>query len=158
MKKIWKNPPKVKIYEALGTLGDDRIELVGKNGAIVHSSSGNKFYEVSYDPENHEIMTNDNGSYWQEYLGYPAIAFLMKTGVIDFDNKWTGVLRGISWKDINTKFKNDFNRTINFVHELIKEKGLDVEEFNYEIDRISIKVGELKLGFLGKKKKPPEGY
>lgn len=60
----WKHPPITKIYEALGSVADERIELVGSS-AKVYSSSRNKFYVVSYEPG--AIMANDNGSYWQGY-------------------------------------------------------------------------------------------
>ena len=68
----WEHPPIIKIYEALGAVADNRVEL-SENTAKVFSSSGNKFYDVSYDRDSNSIMTNDNGSYWKGYLGYPAI-------------------------------------------------------------------------------------
>jgi hypothetical protein len=77
----WKTPPDTKIYEALGTVADGRVKVEG-NTAKVFSSSGNKHYDVEYDPKASAIMANDNGSYWNGYLGYPAIAFLMATNVI----------------------------------------------------------------------------
>jgi len=46
----WKHPPIIKIYEALGSVADGRVEVSG-NTAKVFSSSGNKFYVVSYDPK-----------------------------------------------------------------------------------------------------------
>src|SRR3989339_2007322 len=110
----WKHPPIIKIYEALGAVADGRVE-VGGNTAKVFSSSGNKFYDVSYDKEKNAIMANDNGSYWKGYLGYPAIAFLMKTGVLSFDEKTASLLENIAWKDINQKFKNDFDKTLEFI-------------------------------------------
>ncbi len=51
----WKHPPIPKIYEALGTVADNRVEVSGGT-AKVFSSTGNKFYEVTYDPEKGEIM------------------------------------------------------------------------------------------------------
>lgn len=78
----WKLPPKIKIYKALGVIGDARIKL-DSDKAIFTSSEGNKKYDVMYSKEENAIMANDNGSYWQSYLGYPAIAFLMLTGRIE---------------------------------------------------------------------------
>ena len=104
---FWKQPPFIKVYEALGAIADDRIKIDG-NSAKVYSSSGNKFYTVSYDPAGSSIMCNDNGSYWAGYLGYPAIAYLLKIGVIPFDLSLANLLKDIAWKDINQDFKNDF--------------------------------------------------
>jgi len=75
-------PPKVKIYEALGAVADGRV-VVGNDNGEVSSSSGNKKYVVRWDAKNKAIMTNDNGTYWQGYLGYPAIAYLMACLVLN---------------------------------------------------------------------------
>lgn len=151
----WKHPPIIKIYEALGSVADDRIEVLG-NTAKVYSSSGNKFYEVSLDPEKKAIMSNDNGSYWKGYLGYPAIAFLLKVGVLEFRPDMANLLKGIKWKDINQKFKNDFNKTLQYLEEsLTAENKEKLSEYVQELDQ---KIIELKLSLLGNKKSPPAGY
>ena len=95
----WKLPPKIKIYEALGCLADGRLKEI--NSQIrVYSSSGNKYYNVTYDQSKQAIMANDNGSYWQGYLGYPAIAYLMSVEELPFDQKFAEGLKDIAWKDI----------------------------------------------------------
>jgi hypothetical protein len=40
----------------------------------------------------------------------PAIAYLMKIGVLSFDQKLGRPFKRNSWKDINQKFKNDFDK------------------------------------------------
>lgn len=151
----WKHPPIIKIYEALGSVADGRLEVL-ENRAKVYSSSGNKFYNVSYDPEKKAIMTNDNGSYWKGYLGYPAIAFLFKIGLLEFKPEIADLLRGIKWKDINQKFKNDFDKTLAYIQEsLSQDKKKELMVYVREIDS---KIKELDLSFLGSKTKPPEGY
>ena len=153
----WKLPPKIKIYEALGTLADGRIEMHG-DSAKVYSSSKNKFYTVMFDPVSKAIMANDNSSFWQGYLGYPAIAYLMKIGIIAYDKKHSGVLKNIRWKDVNTKFKNYFDKTIAYVHELLKTRGVDIPKFEKEIENILGQIKRLNLSLLGSKTKPPAGY
>ncbi|MFA5962108.1 MAG: hypothetical protein WC848_05485 [Parcubacteria group bacterium] len=153
----WKLPPKIKIYEALGSLGDGRIEISGNTGKV-YSSSGQKFYAVVFDPEQKSIMANDNGSYWQGYLGYPSIAFLMKTGIIKFNSVYSEALKGIAWKDINTEFENDFGKTADYVHEMLKERGIASSDFLEEVDSIYGQIEKLDLALLGSKTKPPQGY
>jgi len=70
----WKMPPLIKVYEALGALGDGRVRIVDSRRALVTSSDGTKTYEVETSEDGREISSNDNASYWQGYLGYPAIA------------------------------------------------------------------------------------
>lgn len=151
----WKQPPVIKIYEALGAVADGRIEVNG-NTAKVFSSSGNKFYDVTYDPAKNAIMTNDNGSYWKGYLGYPAIAFLFKTDVLKYDESMGLLLKGIPWKDINQKFKNDFEKTIEHIFSTLSDE--QKQALQTYAQEISERIAALNLSMLGKKQLPPEGY
>jgi len=151
----WKHPPIIKIYEALGSVADDRIKISG-NSAKVFSSSGNKFYDVSYEPNTKSIMTNDNGSYWKGYLGYPAIAFLIKIGVVSYDKDIAHLLKGIAWKDINQKFKNDFDKTLEYI--LSSKSDKEKDALNNLVIKIDNEIKKLDLNYLGKKILPPSGY
>ncbi len=151
----WKHPHLIKIYEALGTLADNRIEVIG-NTAKVYSSSGNKFYEVLFNSESNYIMSNDNGSYWNGELGYPAIAFLLKVGLLKFNPEMADLLKGIKWKDVNQNFKNDFDKTLIFINSSIPE--VKKQEFFDFIKMLDETINELDLSFLGEKTLPPKGY
>ena len=154
----WKLPPNIKIYEALGAVADGRIEMVGEHEVRVYSSSRGKFYTVTYGPERQAIMANDNGSYWQGYLGYPSIAYLMQIGVIRYDARYAEAVKDIAWKDINTQFKNDFDKTAEYIHALLEQKGIAVSEFLQEVGNIQQQIEHLHLALLGKRTKPPVGY
>lgn len=151
----WSHPPIIKIYEALGAVADGRVKVTD-NTAKVYSSSGNKYYDVTYDQDRNEIMANDNGSYWKGYLGYPAIAYLMSTGVLPYDLELGACMKGIAWKDINQKFKNDFDKSLNSILGNIDEdKKRQLSKYVGEVEEAIRKLG---IGILGKKLKPPEGY
>lgn len=111
---MWKYPSATKIYEALGAVADNRIEVSGNTGTC-YSSSGNKHYDITYDPILNAIMSNDNTSYWTGELGYPAVAFLLKSGVLEYRHDLAELLKGVAWKDINQKFKNDFDAALEYV-------------------------------------------
>lgn len=151
---IWKLPPSIKIYEALGSVADGRIELTD-DGAKVYSSSRKKFYTVTYDKEKNAIMANDNGSFWQGYLGYPAIAYLMLVGEIKYEPKIAEALKDIAWKEVNSKFKNDYEKTIAYVQRLAEERGVTVKSLVAAVDDIAQQLADLKLKPLGAKQKPP---
>jgi len=154
----WKRPPLNKVYEALGAIGDDRIKVDG-NIAKVYSSSGNKFYDVTYDPDKKAITANDNASFWVGYLGYPSIAFLLASQAVPSDPKLADYLKGFAWKDINQKFKNNFDKTDAYIDEQIVAKHqLDIDEFHQQLGDILDQIMKLGLDKLGATKKPPSGY
>lgn len=157
MSTFWKVPPKIKVYEALGAVGDQRVHSKG-NTAKVYSSSGKKFYIVTFDPKSNAIMTNDNGSYWQGYLGYPAIAFLFLKGILKTDKALAQALAGIHWKDINTRFKNDFTKTEVYVLEKLAKTGWNKGNVETEVHGLLQQIEKLNLVHLGKKVKPPIEY
>ena len=151
----WKHPPIIKIYEALGSVADGRLQIDG-NTAKVYSSSGNKFYTISFDPVSQAIMANDNGSFYKGYLGYPAIAYLMQIGELNYSVEVADTLKGIAWKDINQKFKNDFDKTLEYIlsHKTAKQR----DELQKEVARIDDQLREKIYSLLGPKTQPPEGY
>jgi hypothetical protein len=154
----WKPAPIIKVYEALGSLGDGRVKLDG-NTAKVYSSSGNKFYDQAYDPEQQAIASNDNGSFWQGYLGYPGIAVLLALGVVEYDPKLVEYLTGFAWKNINQKFKNDFAKTQGFIDEqVVARYQADLVAFHGSVQEVLDRVNALELNKLASAKRPPAGY
>lgn len=153
MSNLWKLPVRIKVYEALGALADERLQLISSSRGTVTSSSGNKTYDVIYTPKTNEINTNDNASYWQGYLGYPALAFLMKIGLLPFDESLASSLKGIAWKEINQKFKNDFSKTECYIYQTAPQQQLEL----FAAKTIS-KLESLKLIKPLKRLIPPKGY
>jgi hypothetical protein len=157
MSRHWKLPPPIKVYEALGSIADSRVTL-HDGGASVGSSSGNKVYEVTYDRVSKEIGANDNASYWRGYLGYPAIAYLLMTGTIPYDQHVAVSLRGIPWKDVNTKFKNDYEKTLGYVEEHIAKAQGDASAVRNQVGSIMAQLAALPLKRGQSRPKPPAGY
>jgi len=151
----WKMPPVVKIYEALGAIGDGRISVDSDKGKVM-SSKGNKKYSVKFDADTNAIMANDNGSFWQGYVGYPAISFLMKIGKIEFDDAVANSLKGIAWNDVNKKFQRDYEKTIEYCLQVAEKNGVNAKKVKIEVDRIYKILGKMELGMLGKKIYPPK--
>ncbi len=151
----WHHPPIIKTYEALGAVADGRVEIDG-NKARVLSSSRDKYYDVAYDLEKRAIMANDNGSYWKGYLGYPSIAFLLGAGVLAYYPKAGELLKGIAWKDINQRFKNDFDKTLE--HIMSSKTEAERSFLAGTVKVIDEEIKKLDIGLLGKKTMPPEGY
>ena len=162
----WKIPPEIKIYEALGCIADDRIEING-NKVKTWSSSRNKYYEVEYEEQTRKIIANDNGSYYQKYLGYPMIAYLMKIDELSFDEKCAEMLKGIMWKDLNMKYNRnkgervpdyDFDGVIEEIYTNLEEKRKDVEKLKKFVEKVLDEIKEEEFEILESNLKPPKEY
>ena len=146
---LWKIPPKVKVLEALGCIGDNRIVIDdgNPNRAIVKSSNLDKEYYVSYYPEKNKVYSTDNASKFRHYIGYPIIAFLMKKGVINFDNKIANALKGIKWNELNKKFKRDYSKTEEYAKGVCEKKGFKRELVDKEVEGVLKQLKNLRLEY-----------
>ncbi|MEM2956310.1 MAG: hypothetical protein QW041_01925 [Candidatus Pacearchaeota archaeon] len=139
---LWLIPPRIKILEALGTIADKRIEIK-ENKAKVKSSTNEKTYSVTFDGKK-AITSNDNGSFYKGYLGYPSIAFLMLKGILPYDEKIAQSLQGIKWKELNEKIKNYFKVEL-IVKTIASRKGVKQNQIDEFISKVMKKIKELKF-------------
>ncbi len=154
MAEAWKMPPPIKIYEALGAIGDGRVRPEDQHRALVTSSEGDKTYEVEISDDGREISSNDNASYWQSYLGYPAIALLLMRGLYRPPANVVDALAGIPWKEINRRFKNDYEQTLAEVNKIVEASGHDPDAIASEVDSIMDALKKL-APVRGKRRRPP---
>jgi hypothetical protein len=156
--KNWKMPPPIKVYEALGAIGDGRVRAIDNDDAPgvwdVVSSEGAKTYRVEISADGRKISSNDNASYWQGYLGYPAIAVVLARGTLQASAKATGALAGIPWKELNRRFKNDYARTTAEVARIVAERGGDFDAIRAEAAAILEALAALSLE-RGARRRPP---
>ncbi|HDI02232.1 MAG TPA: hypothetical protein ENF93_01150, partial [Ignisphaera sp.] len=87
-------PPRIKVLEALGAIADKRINIIDSYRAKVVSSDGSRIYTVIVDLAKGLVYSDDNGTKYRGYVGYPIIAFLMLQGVLPFDRKISEALKG----------------------------------------------------------------
>jgi hypothetical protein len=154
----WKLPPKEKIYEAFSVLADERYTLEESSGTIT-SSDGQKQYSVEWisheEPDKSlKIISNDNASYWQGYLGYPIIAVLMIIEKIRFNGEIVHHFKDIPWNALNKAHKNDYPAVVNKVLSEIEDKK-EVELITREVESIYRQLESLKPERLGKNVRPP---
>jgi len=154
MAEAWKMPPPIKVYEALGAIGDGRVRLEDEHRALVESSEGDKTYEVELSDDGREISSNDSASYWQGYLGYPAIAVLLMRGLYRPPANVIDALAGIPWKEINRRFKNDYDKTLAEVNQVVEASGHDPDAVASEVESIMEALREL-APMRGKRRRPP---
>ena len=141
-----RTPPKVKVLEALGAIGDNRIKVISDTKAEVTSSEGDKVYKVYFYSDKMAVNSTDNGTKFRKYIGYPIIAFLMVKGVLSSNDEYANELKGIDWKKINDKFK-DYSKTIEYVYTIVRERGVNPSELDSFADKVLKEIKELKLNF-----------
>lgn len=152
----WKMPPKAKVYEALTTVADQRVNLTGPTTAQVLSSSHDKTYDVEWSEDMREITSNDNASYWQGYIGYPIIAVLLKLGKLSFNIHITELLAGVQWKEVNKQFKRDYDKAIDHILAQIEAKGGNRTVITQEVEKIYEQFGTLALQRTIQRRRPPK--
>jgi hypothetical protein len=129
-------------YEAIGALGDRRAQLEHEWHASVVSSDHSKSYQVEISADGREVSSNDNASYWQGYLGYPAIAVMLKRGLCPIRAEAISPLSGIPWNELNRRFRNEYSRTIGEVMRRAKERGFDSKMITAETEAVLSQLRE----------------
>lgn len=144
----WKAPPRAKVYEALTAVADGRVRIVAPGAAEVTSSDRSKRYDVRWNEQQTAFASDDNGSKWQGYVGYPIIAVLLALGTISFSRDFADAIAGVEWKRLNDAAKRDYAAVIDYVLAAAESRGVDRVEIEAEVDRIYSAVVDLSLNRL----------
>ena len=134
-----KMPPKEKVIEAWTAIVDGRVEVDGES-AIVKSSDDTKEYVVRFKGDLYS--SNDNATFWRGYAGYPVIAVLMLQGRLPFDRNEAEKWKGVNWKAVNTKYRNDYAKA---VEEVAKERDIDAGSTEAAVNVVMDKLKELPI-------------
>jgi hypothetical protein len=151
----WKTPHINKVYEALTALSSDRM-IFDRETATCSDSKGTKFYTIKYDPDSGAITSNDNSAFYVGELSYPMIAYLMHIGLLPFDEWAAQQLKGIVWKDYNTKTKNNWSKSVDLVISDLEAKGADITRLKSSVEESYRLVSLNKYTKLGQTNLPPK--
>jgi len=146
---LLRKPPRIKILEAIGSIGDERIKVLDDKRAQVVSSRGDKVYKVVLvEKENNVFHTysNDNGTIYRGYIGYPIIAFMMVKGIIPIDKEVMKAMSGVPWKDLNERYKK-YSIVENIVLSRAERMGVNRDIIMDYINIVMKKLGLLKVFF-----------
>ena len=141
----WKMQPKAKVYEALSAIADGRVTILNATSADVASSSRNKTYTVKWDQDAQAMTSNDNGTHWQGYIGYPMIAVLMMLGKLDHSAETTKLFAGVHWKQLNDEFHNNYEKAADVVLDDLEAKGAERVKIEQEVTAIYEQLQHLNL-------------
>lgn len=142
-------PDKIKILEALGAIADGRLKIDGGNqSATCLSSDKTKQYMVRYDLKHSAITSNDNSAHWQGRLGYPAIAVLMELGELKKEDKIAESIKDIPWRELNQKFNNEYDKTLQVVYQVAKSADVSEHEINQYMEEVMKEIESRKFNLL----------
>lgn len=148
MPQLRKLPPRIKIYEALWAIADERVEIDGMfstQGKCFSASTKGKSYTISYDPEKNIITSNDSGSSNQGYIGYPAIAFLLKIWALKYSENILPMLRNIDRNAIKQQVNKNHEETRRVLLGILFQKGFNVDDLVDACTNIYTQLESLKL-------------
>ncbi len=140
---VLRRPPRIKYLEAAGALGDGRVRVVEEGPsrlrARVESSMGDKEYHVviEWGEGTVEAYSDDNGTRYRGYVGYPILSLMMLAGLLKRDKEVEEALKGIPWKRLNEEYKR-YKLVEEEVARIAQERGVArsrLEEFIRENTR-----------------------
>lgn len=134
-----KMPPREKVFEAWTALADGRVEM-HDGFAEVSSSDGAKRYTVRFAGDT--FSSDDNATYWRGYPGYPVIAVLMLQGRLPYDRDEALKWKDVNWKEINTRYKNNYAAA---VKEVAAQKGIDLPHAEEEAEKVMQALADLHI-------------
>ncbi|EZQ01728.1 MULTISPECIES: hypothetical protein [Acidianus] len=137
-----KLPPRIKVLEALGAISDGRIKKKGEEEYEVISSEGDRKYRVFIRDDS--AFSDDNGTKFRGYVGYPIIAVLMLEGKLSYSKRISEVLKGIDWRKLNETYKN-YAKVEDIVLKKAEESGISRDEINKEVEEVINELRRLSL-------------
>ncbi len=136
-----RTPPRIKVLEALGAIADNRIKKINDHYEVT-SSEGDRTYNVKVNGKN--AYSNDNGTVYRNYVGYPIIAVLMLEGKLKYDKNISQSLKGIDWKKLNETYKN-YAKVEEIVYKIAEERGVNKDEINKIVEEVLNELRRLSL-------------
>ena len=149
-----KLPPKIKIIEALSAVADERIiseGLLANEGKCFSASSPWKVYKIQYNEKENTILSNDSWSIDQNFLWYPAIAFLLKIWKLKYDESILEMVKDIDWIKIKGLVHKDYESSYRLILWNLHMQWFNVDYFISQIENIYNQIFELHLQHLVEK-------
>lgn len=149
MIKPLSKPPRIKVLEAAGAVGDNRIKVLSSTSATVGSSLGDREYKVVLIEESmgvYRAYSNDNGTLHRGYVGYPILAFMIVKNILPVDNDVIRAMTGIPWKELNERYQK-YAIVENIVISRAERLGVPRSVIDDYINVVFKKLGLMKIYF-----------
>lgn len=137
-------PPRVKVLEALGAVAGNRVKKIDENNCAVDASEGQRTYKVFVDLEKGLADSDDNGTNFRGYVGYPIIAFLMTKGVVSYDPIIAQPLANIKWRTLNERYKS-YRKVEAVIKELLAKNDIQSSKVDEFVEKVLKEIESLGL-------------
>ncbi len=142
--KALEMPPRIKCLEALSAVWRGRVNRLGPNEFEVTSSRGEKKYRVLIKGDS--VYSDDNGTIYRGYVGYPIIAALIISGVIPNNERLGRAISDIAWADLNESLKS-YRKVEEKVKAKAKGSGIEPSEVDEYVELCMKALSGLTLRF-----------
>jgi hypothetical protein len=137
-------PPRIKVLEAAGAVAGGRVKIVSENEAEVQASEGERVYKVFTDLKSGVVSSDDNGTTFRNYVGYPIIAFMMSRGELPYDPEIGEALKDIKWRTLNEQYKS-YRIVESIIKEKLRSRGVSDRRVNEFIKKVLEKLSGYSL-------------
>jgi len=137
-------PPRIKVLEALGAVAGGRVKVISEKEAEVGASEGNRTYKVYVDLEKKQAYSDDNGTVFRNYVGYPIIAFLMVKKVLPFDEEMSKPLADVKWRTLNERYKS-YKAVEELMKDSLSKHGISRKRVDEFVRDVLNKIASLEL-------------
>ncbi|MEM4490177.1 MAG: hypothetical protein QXV99_04605 [Desulfurococcaceae archaeon] len=147
--KLLSKPPRIKVLEAIGAVGDERVSILSDIEASVVSSMGDKEYKVVVINEGNQVFrvySNDNGTIYRGYVGYPILAFMMVKDILPVDGEVLKAMTNIPWKELNERYQK-YSIVENIVLTRAEKMGVSRQIIDDYVNLVFKKLGLMKILF-----------
>lgn len=137
-------PPRIKVLEAAGAVAGGRVRVISDNEAEVKASEGDRVYRVFTDLNLGVVSSDDNGTIYRNYVGYPIVAFMMIRGNLPYDSDIGETLKDVKWRTLNEQYKS-YRIVESIIKDRLRTKGISERRVNQFIRNVLEKLSEYSL-------------
>ncbi len=141
---VLKLPPKIKVLEALSAVCGGRVRRLSNRLARVVSSDGSREYTVYLDIVRGEVYSDDNGTRYRNYVGYPIIAFMMELGILPKNEAIGKPIVNVPWRKLNEQYKS-YELVMKHVLSILQEHDIRPGEVYAYINQVVTKLSKYRL-------------
>jgi len=103
-------------------------------------------YNTCIDMNKRIAYSDDNGTKYRGYMGYPILSLLMIEGILPIDRALAEALKGIPWKQLNEYFRK-YSLVEEYVKNYVKKRGVRPDQVDSYVSAVISALKHIKLAY-----------